>query len=84
MPKIVIYIKDVMMITGKSRASCQRSLARIRRQLGKPVGCDISIKEYCDDRRYKVEDIVKFLDEYGDMKKKEILKSKMRQTTLGF
>ena len=73
MPKVVIYIKDVMIITGKSRASCQRSLARIRRYLGKPVGCDVSIKEYCEDRRYDEGYIMKFLDEYWERKLKKLI-----------
>ncbi len=45
--RLVIYIKDVVNITGKTAQSAGRELRELREKLGKSRGKYITIEEYC-------------------------------------
>ena len=46
--RILIYVKDLMALTGKSHRSCQRLMAALRSHYNKTNGQGISLKEFCD------------------------------------
>jgi len=45
--RLVIYSKDVELLTGKSSASARRLLQQIRKNLGKEETEYITIQEFC-------------------------------------
>ncbi|QEC56682.1 hypothetical protein [Flavisolibacter ginsenosidimutans] len=59
--RIVIYPKDIMNITGRKERTAQKLLAKIRKELNKPVGSFISIEEFCRYTGLKEERIQMFL-----------------------
>jgi hypothetical protein len=46
-PRLVIYAKDVMNITGQSDRSARRVLERIRRHYGKEKTALVTVEEFC-------------------------------------
>jgi hypothetical protein len=47
MKRVVIYPKDIMLITGKSERYAREILKKIKKQLNKPDNQYITIKEFC-------------------------------------
>ena len=45
-PRICIYAKDIMLLTGKSLSSAKRITAQIRRTYNKPPHSMITIREF--------------------------------------
>jgi len=46
--RMIIYTKDVQIITGRQYNAARRLLQEIRQQLGKKEDALISISEFCD------------------------------------
>lgn len=46
--RILIYPKDVILITGKTISSASRLLQRIKRDLKKQKRANVTIREFCD------------------------------------
>ena len=46
--RLVIYAKDVMIITGKSERTARHLLQRIRERNGKKQGNYVSLVEFCE------------------------------------
>lgn len=59
--RIVVYPKDVMNITGRRERTARKLLAKIRKQLGKPVGSFITVEEFCLFTGLREEKIIPFL-----------------------
>jgi hypothetical protein len=60
-PRLVIYAKDVMNITGRQERTARKLLAKIRRQQNKPPGAFVSIDEFCQHTGLKEEKVIHFL-----------------------
>ncbi|MGV3528105.1 MAG: hypothetical protein ACO1OO_04350 [Flavisolibacter sp.] len=60
-PRLVIYAKDVMNITGRSERTAQKLLADIRKKLEKPPHAFISTEEFCRYTGLKEEKVSAFL-----------------------
>jgi len=54
---MVIYAKDVMVITGKSERTARYMLQRIRERNGKKQGDFVTVEEFCAFTGLKVEDV---------------------------
>ncbi|MEO8771521.1 MAG: hypothetical protein ABI402_15605 [Ferruginibacter sp.] len=44
---IIIYIKEIMLITGKTESAARRLADRIRKEFKKPKKTLITIEEFC-------------------------------------
>lgn len=55
--RIVIYPKDVQIITGRSYRQSTRLLQKIREDLNKPIKNFISIEEFCQYTGLKLEQV---------------------------
>jgi hypothetical protein len=60
-PRVVIYVKDVMNITGRSNRTARALLSRIRKHFKKDRNAFISIDEFCSFTGLKQELVSKFL-----------------------
>jgi hypothetical protein len=60
-PRIVIYVKDVMNITGRSDRTARSLLCSIRKHFGKERGAFVTIEEFCEFTGMKNEMVEKFL-----------------------
>ena len=59
--RIVIYVKDIVLITGMSERSACRLLNRIRRELGRRALALISVEEFCAYTKLDEEKVRQFL-----------------------
>ncbi|MBC7534681.1 MAG: hypothetical protein H7258_03195 [Ferruginibacter sp.] len=59
--RIVIYVKDIVLITGMSERSASRLLNRIRRELGRRALALISVEEFCAYTKLEEENVRRFL-----------------------
>jgi len=57
MKRVVIYPKDVMILTGKSERSSRDLLKKIKLKLNKEEHHFISIQEFCDYLGLKYNDV---------------------------
>lgn len=60
-PRLVIYPKDVMNITGCSNRTARRKLEKIRRHYNKSKDAYVSIEEFCAFVGLKEERVKQFL-----------------------
>lgn len=60
--RIVIYAKDLMMLTGKCERSCRKLLHEIRLSNKKPPGCPVTVHELCDYIKCSEEEVFKALN----------------------
>ena len=56
---IVLHVADVMEITGRGLRWSQQKLRDIRKHLGKAKDDLVTLIEFCDFMKFKVEDIMK-------------------------
>jgi ribosomal silencing factor RsfS len=47
-PRLFIYPKDLVRITGKSERHCRAIIATIKKKMGKDKHQLVTVKEYCD------------------------------------
>jgi hypothetical protein len=59
--RMILYTKDVMLITGKSERTARRICSRIRRQNNKPARSMITVEEFCQFMGLTVTYVVEFL-----------------------
>ncbi len=57
MKRVVIYPKDIMIITGKSERYSRYLIQRIKKHLGKEEHQVISIQEFCEYMGLELTDI---------------------------
>ena len=50
-PRLFIYTKDIMLITGKSERSASRIMVSIKKKYQKRVNSGITIHEFCEHMR---------------------------------
>jgi hypothetical protein len=60
-PRIVIYTKDVMNITGRKERTARRLLSLIRKHYSKKQNDFITVEEFCQFTGLKEEKIYPFL-----------------------
>ena len=60
-PRLVIYAKDVMNITGRKERTAQKLLAEIRKKLNKAGHAFVSVEEFCAYTGLKEERVREFL-----------------------
>lgn len=60
-PRLCIYTKDVMLITGKSQATALRLLRSIRKAYRKSNDALVTYTEFCDFTNLDEDEVVKFL-----------------------
>lgn len=48
MERIILYNKDLQLLTGKSEKACYRLMHKIRLKAGKASDIPITIHEFCD------------------------------------
>lgn len=61
MKRIYIYPKDVERISGKSNRQCRRILAIIRYKNNKQKNHPVTIFEFCEYTKLKIEEVQQFL-----------------------
>ena len=59
--RLVIYPKDVILITGRSERSARRMLQAIRKKTRKKKDAFISLEEFCAYTGLKEEEVMEFL-----------------------
>jgi hypothetical protein len=59
--RIVIYPKDVALITGKQQDTARKLLSRIRKDLNKPPKAVITVNDFCIYMGLKLEEVKPFL-----------------------
>jgi hypothetical protein len=59
--RMILYTKDIMMITGKSERTARRICTRIRQQNNKPLRSMITVEEFCQYSGLTVEYVLAFL-----------------------
>lgn len=60
-PRLCIYTKDVMLITGKSQTTALRLLRSIRKAYRKSNDALVTYTEFCDFTNLDEDEVVKFL-----------------------
>ena len=45
--RLVLYAKDVMLITGRSRRAVTAVMAKVRKQYSRPPSIHVSIADFC-------------------------------------
>ncbi|SCY36932.1 hypothetical protein [Flavobacterium caeni] len=55
MERIILYNKDLQLLTGKSEKACYRLMHKIRDKMGKPADIPITIHEFCEYMRIRPE-----------------------------
>lgn len=55
--RLVVYPKDIMLITGRSKSYAYRMAEKIRRRNGKEKGGLILLREFCEFTGIKESDI---------------------------
>jgi hypothetical protein len=63
--RIVIYSKDIEMITGRSGRSARKMMATIRKRLGKQKHQLISLGEFCDYTGLPENEVLNHLSGYA-------------------
>ena len=58
--RLILYVTDIMAITGKSARSAQRIAEAIRKKYGGPF---ISIDTFCEYTRLQIDMVLKVLNE---------------------
>lgn len=61
MTRIIIYPKDIALLTGKSVKYGRKTLLIIRKTLGKDSHQPITVIEYCEYYKIKVEEVTAIL-----------------------
>lgn len=59
--RVVIYPKDIVLITGKGERNARDLHKRIRRKLGKVEHQALSIKEFCQYMGLEVDEVLELL-----------------------
>ena len=59
--RIVIYAKDIMLITGRKKRTAHKLLVQIRKQYNKDRGAFVTIQEFCAYTGLKEEQVLPFL-----------------------
>jgi len=60
--RIFLYVKDLVILTGKSRATCSRIYNSMRDAFNKGKRQHITVDEYCQYERINVAEIKKQLN----------------------
>ncbi len=55
--KVIIYPKDIQVITGRSERYAQNTLARIKKALGKPKHQLVTYQEFCEFMGISLEEL---------------------------
>ena len=55
MNRIIIYNKDLQVLTGKSERTCYRMMNKIKRQIGKANDLPLTVQEFCEYMRIQPE-----------------------------
>jgi hypothetical protein len=61
MKRVVIYPKDVMIITGKSERYSRYLIQRIKKHLNKEDHQVVSVSEFCDYMGLRIEEIIELI-----------------------
>jgi hypothetical protein len=61
MHRIILYCKDLEIITGKGKKCCWKMMQTIKDALGKQKHQNLTIKEYCDYEGINYDEVVKSL-----------------------
>jgi hypothetical protein len=60
--RIVLYAKDLMIITGKSESAVRRMLAAIRKKYYKDRKALVSVEDFCNFTGLKEGEVMKMLN----------------------
>lgn len=60
-PRICIYTKDVVRITGKGERASRKLLERIKKNLAKTDNQFVTVEDFCEFTGLKVEQVQPFL-----------------------
>jgi len=55
MERQLLYNKDIQILTGKSEKACYRLIKKIRDKIGKEPHIPLTLEEFCDYMRLRVE-----------------------------
>jgi hypothetical protein len=59
--RMIIYVKDVMNLTGKGERTARNLLTSIRKHYGKGKGGMVTVEEFCDYTGFDPDHVIKFL-----------------------
>ncbi|MFZ1749668.1 MAG: hypothetical protein WAU01_05735 [Saprospiraceae bacterium] len=59
--RIIIYPKDVALITGRNERYGQRLLLQIRQKFGKKLRQLVTVKEFCEYMEISEDEVISFL-----------------------
>ena len=59
--RLIVYTKDVMNITGRSKNPSRNILAAIRKKYNKPPKALVTIEEFCEFTGLKEDKVIPFL-----------------------
>lgn len=62
--RIVLSIKDIQRLTGRSERQSRRILTAVRKMFGKRPRQPVSIQEYCRYTGLREEDVARYLGMY--------------------
>lgn len=62
-PRICIYTKDVVRITGKGERASRKLLEKIKKDLAKTENQFITVEEFCQFTGLKIEQVQPFLSD---------------------
>lgn len=57
MERIILYNKDLQLLTGKSEKTCYRIMMKIRLQIGKPSDAPITITDVCTYWGFRLDEV---------------------------
>jgi hypothetical protein len=59
--RMVLYPRDIVLITGKSLRACQRLVVKIRLAYGKSGSGFVTVREFCSYCGFLEEEVMKYL-----------------------
>ena len=64
MERIVIYPKDIMLLTNKSESYARKEIHRIKKAINKQNYQQLTIKEYCEYYAFDLNEVITVLDKF--------------------
>ena len=64
MVRIIIYPRDIMLLTNKSESYARKEIKRIKVALNKQNYQSITIKEYCEYYAFDIQEVIAVLEKF--------------------
>lgn len=60
--RIILYLSDIIVITGKKERAARNIMYKVQRHFNKPRGSLITVFEFCECMGFRLEDVMRFIE----------------------